>query len=221
MKKDIERIFRESVRVKEETLQTNIDKIVEAIEAIRELFKRNGKILFFGNGGSAADSQHIAAEFIGRFRKERRALPAIALTTDTSILTALGNDYGFDVIFARQIEGLGNRGDVAFGISTSGNSKNVIAGIKQARKMGLKTISMTGCGGGTGLKAATGAQGPDQAMDRFTLSSFRADDTRKWELEGQGATVDGKLISVMRPVAVGYDRVAHLAGAAAPAAAAP
>lgn len=148
MKKDIERIFRESIRVKEETLQTNTGKIIQAVEAIRELFQRNGKILFFGNGGSAADSQHIAAEFIGRFKKERRALPAIALTTDTSILTALGNDYGFDIIFARQIEGLGTRGDLAFGISTSGNSKNVLEGIKQARKMGLKTISLTGCGGG-------------------------------------------------------------------------
>lgn len=148
MKKDIGRIFRESIRVKEETFKTNDEKIVQAIESILESFRRNGKILFFGNGGSAADSQHIAAEFIGRFKKERRALPAIALTTDTSILTALGNDYGFDVIFARQIEGLGNRGDVAFGISTSGNSKNVIEGIKQAKKMGLKTISLTGCGGG-------------------------------------------------------------------------
>ena len=148
MKKDIERIFRESIRVKEETIEANSERIVEAVESIRELFSRNGKILFFGNGGSAADSQHIAAEFIGRFKKERRSLAAIALTTDTSILTALGNDYGFDVIFARQIEGLGSRGDVAFGISTSGNSKNVIEGIKQAKKMGLKTISLTGCGGG-------------------------------------------------------------------------
>ena len=148
MKKDIERIFRESIRVKEETLKANSDKIVQAVKSIRELFSRNGKIFFFGNGGSAADSQHIAAEFIGRFKKERRSLPAVALTTDTSILTALGNDYGFDVIFARQIEGLGNRGDVAFGISTSGNSKNVIEGINRAKKMGLKTISLTGCGGG-------------------------------------------------------------------------
>ena len=148
MKKDIERIFRESIRVKEETLKANSEKIIQAVESIRELFSRNGKIFFFGNGGSAADSQHIAAEFIGRFKKERRSLPAVALTTDSSILTALGNDYGFDVIFARQIEGLGNRGDVAFGISTSGNSKNVIEGIKQAKKMGLKTISLTGCGGG-------------------------------------------------------------------------
>ncbi len=148
MKEDIERIFRESIRVKEETLKANSDKIIQAVESIRGLLSRNGKILFFGNGGSAADSQHIAAEFIGRFKKERRSLPAIALTTDSSILTALGNDYGFDVIFARQIEGLGNRGDMAFGISTSGNSRNVIEGINQAKKMGLQTISLTGCGGG-------------------------------------------------------------------------
>lgn len=148
MKKDIERIFRESIRVQEETLKNNSERIVQAVESIRALFAQNGKIFFFGNGGSAADSQHIAAEFIGRFKKERRALPAIALTTDTSILTALGNDYSFDIIFARQIEGLAQRGDLAFGISTSGNSTNVIEGIKQAKKMGLKTISLTGCGGG-------------------------------------------------------------------------
>ena len=113
----------------------------------------DGKIMFMGNGGSAADSQHIAAEFIGRFQKERRALPAIALTTDSSILTSLGNDYSFDIIFARQIEGLGRRGDLVVAISTSGNSQNVIEGVQKAKAMGIKTISLTGCGGGklTGL----------------------------------------------------------------------
>lgn len=148
MKDQIKSIFQESIRVKEQTLKDNVDKIAAVVGEIQEVFRRDGKIFFFGNGGSAADSQHIAAEFIGRFKKERRALPAIALTTDTSILTALGNDYGFDVIFARQIEGLARRGDLAFGISTSGNSKNVIEGIKRAHKMGLKTVSLTGCGGG-------------------------------------------------------------------------
>lgn len=148
MKKIVENIFRESIRVKEETFKLNCDKIVEVSEEILKALKDNGKIMFFGNGGSAADSQHIAAEFIGRFCKERAAFAAIALTTDTSILTALGNDYNFDIIFARQIEGLARKGDVAFGISTSGNSKNVIAGIKKAREMGLKTVSLTGCGGG-------------------------------------------------------------------------
>ncbi|OGX41721.1 MAG: phosphoheptose isomerase [Omnitrophica WOR_2 bacterium RIFCSPLOWO2_12_FULL_50_9] len=144
----MEKIFQESIRVKEEALKSNVDKLVAVVEEIRKVLKEGGKILFFGNGGSAADSQHIAAEFIGRFKKERRALAAIALTTDTSILTALGNDYGFDILFARQIEGLAGPKDLAFGISTSGNSKNVIEGIRQAKKMGLKTVSLTGCGGG-------------------------------------------------------------------------
>ena len=148
MKNDIEKLFQESIRVKEEALKSNVDKLVAVVEEIRKVLKEGGKILFFGNGGSAADSQHIAAEFIGRFKKERRALAAIALTTDTSILTALGNDYGFDILFARQIEGLAGPKDLAFGISTSGNSKNVIEGIRQAKKMGLKTVSLTGCGGG-------------------------------------------------------------------------
>ena len=148
MKEKIKKIFGESILVKRETANLNCDKIVLAVEEIVNIFKGNGKILFFGNGGSAADSQHIAAEFIGRFKKERQALAAIALTTDTSILTCLGNDYGFEAIFARQIEGLGQKGDIAFGISTSGNSKNVIEGIKKAKDKGLKTISLTGCGGG-------------------------------------------------------------------------
>lgn len=148
MKKSVEDIFRESIQVKEATLDHNKDEIIAAVKIITKAFKENRKVLFFGNGGSAADSQHIAAEFIGRFQKERRALPAIALTTDTSALTALANDYGFDVIFARQIEGLAQKGDVAFGISTSGNSKNVIEGIKKAGRLGLKTISMTGNFGG-------------------------------------------------------------------------
>jgi D-sedoheptulose 7-phosphate isomerase len=144
----LEKIFQESIRVKEETLKANKSNILEAVHVIAESLKKGGKVLFFGNGGSAADSQHIAAELIGRFQKERRALAAIALTTDTSILTALSNDYTFDIVFARQIEGLGQKHDVAFGISTSGNSANVIEGIKMAKKIGLKTISLTGRDGG-------------------------------------------------------------------------
>ncbi|VAX37783.1 Phosphoheptose isomerase 1 [hydrothermal vent metagenome] len=148
MKKKIISIFQESIEVKQATLEKNTDKIVETINLFVKAFKKRNKVMFFGNGGSAADSQHIAAEFIGRFVKERQALPAIALTTDTSILTALGNDYSYDIIFARQVEGLGHRGDLAFGISTSGNSQNVIEGINAAKKMGLKTISLTGGNGG-------------------------------------------------------------------------
>lgn len=122
--------------------------IVKAAAMIEQCLRSGGKVLFFGNGGSAADAQHLAAEFVGRFVLERKALPAIALTTDTSILTAVGNDYGFEQIFSRQIEALGRPGDVAVGISTSGNSPNVIAGLKQARQQSLKTIGLAGRDGG-------------------------------------------------------------------------
>ena len=151
MRERIQSIFQESIKVKEAALQKNLSSLEESIRAVSQCLKKGNKLFFFGNGGSAADSQHIAAEFIGRFQKERRSLPAIALTTDTSILTALGNDYGFDVIFARQLAGLGQKGDVAFAISTSGNSPNVIEGAKQARKMGIKVIGLSG---GTGGKLA-------------------------------------------------------------------
>ncbi|MBZ0166154.1 MAG: D-sedoheptulose 7-phosphate isomerase [Candidatus Omnitrophica bacterium] len=148
MKERIKEIFDESRSVKEATLSKNVDLIVDAVEMIIKALNEHGKILFFGNGGSAADSQHVAAEFIGRFQKERRALAAIALTTDSSVITSLSNDYDYNVVFARQIEALGRSGDVAFGFSTSGNSPNVIAGVKAARELGLKTIVLTGSGGG-------------------------------------------------------------------------
>ena len=148
MKELVEQIFRESIKVKEETLKANLESILQASNSIIAALKDKRKVMFFGNGGSAADSQHIAAELIGRFQRERPSLAAIALTTDTSILTALGNDYGFDVVFARQIEGIGHKGDVAFAISTSGNSTNVLAGVRQAKKMGMTVIALTGCGGG-------------------------------------------------------------------------
>ncbi len=106
-----------------------------------------GKILWFGNGGSAADAQHLAAELVGRFRSDRRALPSLALTTDTSVLTALGNDYGYDSIFSRQIEALCHPGDVAVGITTSGKSANVLRGLTQARHVGAVTIAFTGRSG--------------------------------------------------------------------------
>lgn len=111
-------------------------------------FKAGHKMLLCGNGGSAADAQHIAAEFIGRFKRERRSLPAIALTTDTSILTALANDYDYSKVFSRQVEGLGQKGDVLIAISTSGNSVNVLEAVKQAKSQGLVTIGFTGITGG-------------------------------------------------------------------------
>ena len=125
-----------------------IPQITLVAEELKACIKRGGKILLMGNGGSAADSQHIAAEIVGRFKKERRGLAAIALTTDTSIITSVGNDYGYDYIFARQIEALCRHEDVVIGITTSGNSKNVVAAIEEANKLGATTIGLTGGTGG-------------------------------------------------------------------------
>lgn len=124
------------------------DSVARAVEMLAECFAQGRKVLLFGNGGSAADAQHIAAELIGRYKRERRALAAIALTTDTSVLTAWSNDYTYETVFERQVEGLGQPGDVAWGISTSGNSRNVILGLAKARGMGLKTLAFTGRDGG-------------------------------------------------------------------------
>ncbi len=148
MKQIVQRLFSDSIAVQQATLESNRDHIVAAVKLILKTLRKGGKVLLFGNGGSAADSQHIAAELIGRFQRERKAIPAVALSTDTSILTALGNDYSFDIIFARQVEGLGSPKDVAVGFSTSGNSKNVIAGLKAAQQKGMATISFTGHKGG-------------------------------------------------------------------------
>ena len=148
MRDKIKDILLESIQVKEELLRTSIGKIIEITDIVIDCLKKNGKVILFGNGGSASDSQHIAAELVGRFKKDRTGLAAIALTTNTSILTALANDYGYEIVFAKQIEALGQKNDVAIGISTSGKAKNVVLGIKQAKKMGLKTIALTGTDGG-------------------------------------------------------------------------
>ena len=129
-------------------LEPLLPKIAAVADAMRTCLASGGKILLFGNGGSAADSQHIAAEIVGRYKKERRGLPAIALTTDTSILTSVGNDYGFDFIFSRQVEALCTPADVVIGFSTSGNSRNVVLGIEKAREIGAITVAMTGGSGG-------------------------------------------------------------------------
>jgi D-sedoheptulose 7-phosphate isomerase len=123
-------------------------QILQVSKIITTAIKNKKKIILFGNGGSAADAQHIAAEFTGRFVKERKGLPAIALTTDTSALTAIGNDYGFDVIFSRQVEALANDGDILIGISTSGNSSNVIKALEMGKELGCITVSLTGNDGG-------------------------------------------------------------------------
>ncbi len=140
--------IKESIAVKQTVLDKLIPFIEQAANAMIRALRAGNKIMFFGNGGSAADAQHLAGELIGRFLKERKSLPAIALTTDSSILTCLGNDYSFDIIFARQIEGLAQKGDIAFGISTSGNSKNVLLGLEKAKQLSCITIGLLGCGGG-------------------------------------------------------------------------
>lgn len=148
MQKLIRELIEESIKVKKDVLSGLCDDIEKAANAVTASIKSGGKVLVFGNGGSAADSQHFAAELVGRFRKERKALPAIALTVNTSTMTAMANDYSFDKIFAREVEALGRRGDIAVAISTSGNSKNVIEAVKKAKDLGIRTIGLLGCGGG-------------------------------------------------------------------------
>ena len=128
-----------------ETMQGPLE---EASKIAVETLKNGNKILLCGNGGSAADAQHIAAELVGRYKSDRRGLPAIALTTDTSALTSIGNDYGYDRVFDRQVEALANKGDLIIGISTSGNSQNVVNALKQGKKTGCKTLGFSGAGGG-------------------------------------------------------------------------
>jgi D-sedoheptulose 7-phosphate isomerase len=131
-----------------DTIRHQIPAIAAAGHVLLKACRAGRQAIFFGNGGSAADAQHLAAELVGRFAFDRPALPAIALTVNTSILTAIANDYGYDRVFARQIEALGRRGDVAVGLSTSGNAANVVEGLRAARRKGLVTIGMTGAGGG-------------------------------------------------------------------------
>lgn len=136
------------MKVKEALLKEQVANIEKAARAIIKSLRLGGKVLIFGNGGSAADSQHMAAELVGRFKKERRALPAIALTANTSILTAVGNDYGYDATFYRQVSALGKKGDIAIGISTSGNSANVLSAIVEAKSLEMETIGLSGGDGG-------------------------------------------------------------------------
>ncbi|MEN6466823.1 MAG: D-sedoheptulose 7-phosphate isomerase [Syntrophaceae bacterium] len=148
------RCFKESNRVKEIFLAENLGRLVKVIDVITAALKKGNKILLFGNGGSAADAQHLAAEFVNRFLIERPPLPAIALTTDSSVLTSIANDYEFNEIFSKQIRAVGQPGDIAWGLSTSGNSPNVIKGLEAAKKIGMTTIALTGRDGGAIAKAA-------------------------------------------------------------------
>ena len=149
MEKIVEKSFRDSVKAKERFFtKKTMALVVVVAEAIVASFKSGGKLMLIGNGGSAADSQHIAAEFVNRFEIERPPLPALALTTDTSVLTSIGNDYSFDQVFSKQIRALGKENDVLLAISTSGNSANVLKGIEAAKAMKIKTIALTGNDGG-------------------------------------------------------------------------
>ena len=154
MRERIKDILLESIQVKEEILRNQVEAIAQIAELMIDCLKKDGKVIVFGNGGSASDSQHIAAELVGRFKKDRSALAGIALTTNTSVLTSLANDYGYDVVFSRQVEALGKKNDVVLGISTSGKAKNVALGIKQAKKMGIKTVALSGGDGGEIVKLA-------------------------------------------------------------------
>jgi D-sedoheptulose 7-phosphate isomerase len=140
--------FLDSIAVKQAAEKILPEQVARSIVAMTDCLRAGGKVMACGNGGSAADAQHFAAELIGRFERERQELAAIALTTDTSILTAVGNDYSYDEIFAKQVRGLGKKSDILIGISTSGNSKNVVRAIEAAKKMGIKIIALTGNGGG-------------------------------------------------------------------------
>ena len=140
--------FAEHLRVMGDVLSNGLPAIQHAADLICQALKNGNKILICGNGGSAADAQHIAAELVGRYEEERRGWPAIALTTDTSALTALANDYGYELVFARQVQALATSGDVLIAISTSGNSANILAAVKQAKDLACVTIALTGSGGG-------------------------------------------------------------------------
>jgi len=148
MKDAIVKAFDESIRVKQAFLSENLETLMKAIDAVVSAFKSGNKLLLFGNGGSAADAQHIAAEFTNRFLIERPPLPAIALTTDTSALTAISNDYDYSQVFVKQLQALGKAGDIALAISTSGNSPNVLAAIDTCKQLKINTIGLTGGNGG-------------------------------------------------------------------------
>ncbi|WP_455244350.1 D-sedoheptulose-7-phosphate isomerase [Petrachloros mirabilis] len=144
--------FQESANVKQQFVRDHVDRIVELAKLLATAFREGRKVLLFGNGGSAADAAHIAAEFVGRYKRERHPLPAIALATDIAAITCIANDYGYDELFARQVHAHGQKGDLAIAISTSGNSPNVIKGVEAAKACGLTTVGWTG---GTGGKLAS------------------------------------------------------------------
>ena len=166
MKDVILNILETGITAKRSCVEANLENIIKAADMLTACMTAGGKVLLFGNGGSAADSQHLAAEFVNRFQIERPPLAAIALTTDTSILTSIGNDYHFDDIYSKQILALGKKEDIAWGLSTSGNSPNVIKAVKAAQKLGMSTIGMTGRGGELAKYADLAFTVPSEATAR-------------------------------------------------------
>ena len=154
MKKTIKKSIEESIAIKQKVFEDLSDSIEAAVNVIVDSLKKGGKLILFGNGGSAADAQHIACELVGRFRKERKPIAAVALSTNTSNLTCIANDYDYSEVFSRQIEAIGKKDDIALGISTSGSAANVIAAINKAKGMDIKTIALTGKDGGELAKQA-------------------------------------------------------------------
>ena len=154
MKDTIIKIFEESAQVKVKFARENADKIIEVVQLIAQAFREGKKVILFGNGGSSTDASHIAAEFVNRFLIERPPLPAIALNTDAAVLTSISNDYDYSQVFSKQLAALGHEGDVVIGITTSGNSPNILKAIEVARKNGMKTVVLTGGTGGKMAKMA-------------------------------------------------------------------
>ena len=148
MKEQIDRNFEDSIAMLRKSREHLAGRIEQAVEIIRKSLQAGGGVYIFGNGGSASDAQHIVGEFVGRFQAERKALKAVALVGNASVLTCIGNDYGFDRVFSRQLEAMAAAGDVAVGLTTSGNSPNVLVALELARKIGMKTVVFTGSGGG-------------------------------------------------------------------------
>ncbi|MBI4774563.1 MAG: D-sedoheptulose 7-phosphate isomerase [Deltaproteobacteria bacterium] len=141
-------VFEESISIKQAFMREGLDLLVKAAKVIALAFSRGNRLLLFGNGGSAADAQHIAAEFVNRYRMERPGLPAVAITTDSSVLTSIGNDFDFESVFSRQLKALGQKGDVAWALSTSGGSPNVLRGLGMSRQLGMYSIALLGKDGG-------------------------------------------------------------------------
>ncbi|OGP79159.1 MAG: phosphoheptose isomerase [Deltaproteobacteria bacterium RBG_16_49_23] len=154
MESIIQKRFKESAEVKNRFLKENLSRLLDVVKLISRCFEAGNKLFFFGNGGSAADAQHLAAEFVNRYIMDRPPLPAIALTTDASILTSVSNDFSFSEVFSKQLKALGKEGDIAVGISASGTSPNIIKAFEVAKEMGIKTIALTGNDGGSLVKVA-------------------------------------------------------------------